>query len=240
MAVNTYTISSANDLKAVLESHPPFNTDAYTVNVDTDAGTAAPRVVVYKNTGGSIVCTFLMQSGETYYTSATSFSFVASSSKTISVVGCISPKIAVATSKGVIISSNATPSSLNPTSTAGSRYFSVLLGNDKNGKPAVACQNDCGVHNIGCLKSAAMDETSDDINNWSVIIRNPDSSSINYQFPRRSDQVMVTAPIATHPSTGTNTIDGGLLFIQCPVIPLGVVRIGNKNYATNGIMAISD
>ena len=233
MAIQMHTINGVSDVKTILENYPPFNdTSRYSITVSGD-------VIFVKKAGTNTnILLFYVSSSSSTYASNDGFNWYTGAGPSFSITQTAGPTVAMTTSKGVIFATHANPSRDSYSSSTGAHYFTVMLAKDKNGNAAMACSG-LNVANIGYIYASAENETISEIS-WPQVIRPNTTGDIGWQFPARTTQQIVTCPIATHPSDGTNYIDGGLLLLVTPVLPFGTVRIGDKNYATNGIMALED
>lgn len=119
-----------------------------------------------------------------------------------------------------------------------SYYSSFLLAKTNAGKIAVAFQDSCAMSYSGNIQTYAVDEPVVDVGSWPIIrfrrLWEYDSGG----WP--STPQLVSAPIPTHPSSGTSYIKGALGFILAPFNQAGIVEIDGIKYATNGVLALND
>lgn len=102
-----------------------------------------------------------------------------------------------------------------------------LIGRTNNGEVAVAM---AGGKYPTSIKSAAFNESGQNINTgFSIGGTRWDDSP---QF--------ITAPIPTHPLTGTSYIKGSITLNVGPTVGVGVININGIDYITNGSFGISD
>ena len=119
---------------------------------------------------------------------------------------------------------------LNSISGGNSGYIlHMIIGKTNNGEVAVAIGLGA---TVSSLTTCAYNEIGQDI-------------GTTYQFRGSTiywndTSQIITAPIPTHPSTGTSCINGASTIIIGPQISPGIVNIGGIDYATDGILCLDD
>lgn len=117
-------------------------------------------------------------------------------------------------------------------------YFCWMLAKTTNGKIAavVPATNNYSSGGERYL-TAAIEETSANVpGGYISLCKQGSVSSGNWDD---STQIVGT-PIPTHATSGTSVIKNGMGFILCPPVSLGSMIINGTEYATNGILALSD
>lgn len=225
MAIEKRTFSSVQDVADAIDSLGWFGTveveNGRTVNCYIDSKLYL-QVIVYL-TGES----YSLTPGVSFYTKGKD----QSGSKTCNILtNNIRHKYCMITKNGIIFASH--------TSTTEETYFTWMLAKTDNGKIAVVMPNpSSGNVSSPAYKSAAIDETSSGIG----------SDGIRLCYPRyltdgawEDATQIVGCPIPTHPQSGVSYIKNGMGFVLCPRLALGKWIINSKEYATNGIFALSD
>lgn len=136
-------------------------------------------------------------------------------------------KYAVKTRNGIIFASHRTG--------AEQEYCTWMLAKTTNGKLAVVVPY-WNNYNAS-YKTGAIDETSTYIDSSRIFLNLP---AYEPDGAWADTSQMIVTPIPTHPQSGTSIIKNGFGFTLCPRLTLGKWIINGKEYATNGIFALSD
>ena len=110
-----------------------------------------------------------------------------------------------------------------------------LLGKTNTGKICIAHYNGTS---ISTQYTAAIDETSTEIGQGMYLCYKTAYSSTTGKWLGSSQ--LVTAPIPTHPDTGTSFIKGALGFVISAFNGCGIVEINGVKYATDSVLALND
>ena len=139
-------------------------------------------------------------------------------------------KHAVKTKNGIIFARSLT---------VDANYYCWMLAKTTNDKIAVVVPNGNGYSSYGGqFQVAAIGETSPYVATGIISLCKQGVYPTNGSWEDATQ--IIGCPIPTHPLSGTSTIKNGIGFVLCPPVSFGSMMLNGTEYATNGILALSD
>ena len=211
MSIQTIAIDTKENLISVLEDLDYFDT------VENNASTNQIECSV----GSDVV----LKIPSSTSTSASVEFFSTAEDKTFSISAVTLPRIVYRTRNGIMAVKG-----LEGSSSSNSGNYALIVGKTNNGAIACTCTGKGGTTGKYDVKSGAVGEWSSDITSVIKAMQSEWSSS-----PQ-----ITSIPIPTHPSTGVSYIKGAKAVMCGPLLNVGTVTINNVEYATYGIVMLSD